>query len=483
MVKKAAILVLLSIFCASAFGMQFAGSGAPVKAEKVEITIGEPEYEWWLANPKAVTVKNSGDVVFDLKVPRNVGEAVIEFHIGVIDMGTDIGVVGNHEWFAAGLPDTLRSVGYGDEKASRLSGELKAKLTAGPMMLAKGEYRVYVCAYDDSVEDVSVAKLRRDHLIGVGMVKLVVKESPVVKTRMIEIESQDGPVLGVLDMGSGKLMSVDTDEEQPSKFTKMGKGDICYADNGIGVLRGGRLYNINEAGQKVLLSVDEREDEDASFYNNPGNKFYVQTGNGGCYAVTVKNESGEAIDIEYSPVVKSQRLPKVKVAKEVPAMVGETRGGGSVDTVEVVAMAVEAVETAVVDAEEERRIFLPDLDDSSKNMAVVLDLATNTLFKLPSKADQLKKVDEYNSFAGLGKGDMAYDGQIGILRRGVMHLYNNNIPVEMEVDAIVGDVTIYKERLKENACVLIKTGDKREFVVTILDRRDGGVELAFHEKK
>lgn len=474
MVKKAAILVLVSLFCVSAFGMQ-----AETQVKKVGITIGEAEYEWWLAKPgTTVTVDDGLNIVFDLKVPRAVGEAVIEFHIGVIDMGTDIGVVGNHAWFAAGLPDTLRSVGYGDSKASRLKGELKAKLSAGPSMLSKGEYLVYVCAYDDSCDEVSIAKLRKQHLIGVGTVKLVVKKNAVVKARLMNIEN-DGPVLGVIDMRSGKLLSIDTDEEELSKFTKMGKGDLTYIDDGVGVLvlRGGRLYNINKAGQKVLLQVDDKEAKDASFYENIGKAYYVQTGDGDCFAVTVKQESAEVVDIEYSPVEKGKRLAKkVKVVKEFSATMLKTRtmvGDAVVDEVK----AVNAVEV------EETRVFLPDLDDSGKNKAVVLDLATNSLLKLPEKTKNIDKVDIHNTFIELGKGDMAYDGKIGILRGGQMFLYNNTVAVEMEVDEIVGGVTVYKDRLKDGACILVKTGDKREYIITILNRRDGGLELAYHEKK
>ncbi len=126
-----------------------------------------------------------------------------------------------------------------------------------------------------------------------------------------------------------------------------------------------------------------------------------------------------------------------------------------------------------------RTIHLPDAD--TKDAAVVLDLASGGMLKLPWKTEQ---EGDARDFTRLGKGDLGFDSELFCLRGGEVETVKDDGSVEpLRVTGRKDDAKIY--RLPNIPCQLIvTTAEKRHFVVKVLEKTaKGGLKLEYREKK
>jgi poly(3-hydroxybutyrate) depolymerase len=129
----------------------------------------------------------------------------------------------------------------------------------------------------------------------------------------------------------------------------------------------------------------------------------------------------------------------------------------------------------------ERRVHLPDADDAQKGDAVILDLASGELLKVPRNANG--GLEQPSAFTALGKGDLFYDDAFGCLRGGMAKLWDGAQFVDFPAGNTKtrGDATGYK--LPTVPCrVFVTTAERRRFDVTIISAANKtGADLEYRE--
>ncbi len=123
-----------------------------------------------------------------------------------------------------------------------------------------------------------------------------------------------------------------------------------------------------------------------------------------------------------------------------------------------------------------RKIHLPDAD--TKDTAVVLDLASGEMLRLPWKEPEGDAAD----FTKLGKGDLGFDSMLFCLRGGEVELFENGTAKAYKVNGRKDDAKIY-QLPKDLPCELVvTTPEKRRFLVKVLaETAEGGLDIEYRQ--
>ncbi|MHC4717912.1 MAG: DUF3108 domain-containing protein, partial [Planctomycetota bacterium] len=212
-------------------------------------------------------------------------------------------------------------------------------------------------------------------------------------------------------------------------FTKLGKGDLGF-DRVLIVLRGGKASRL--VGGKAVRLTPHKTRADATAYELPDlpATLLVTTGDGRKFKVTVLGLRGDGIDVEYTPW-------------PVPARAAEAG-----------------------------KAHIPDSD--TKGVPVVLDLATGEMLTVPQGSPQ----ELLGHFRKIGKGDLAYDKVLTVIRGGKAARLVGGQAVAMTPDTTQGDATAYHLPVPP-ATLVVTTGDGKTFQVTVLGVRAGGIDVEF----
>lgn len=141
------------------------------------LTLGEPQYEWWLAKPaKQLTVRAGEPFEINWRVSQTLYDKLDILAVGVYAEGNDISDVHSFEWLAGEVPATARKTAYGQEWPSVLLGSSHEEAK----VLAPGLYRIVVCGFSTG-QRMDWRYIIKKQLMCVAMAGLTV-ESAIVDT-------------------------------------------------------------------------------------------------------------------------------------------------------------------------------------------------------------------------------------------------------------------------------------------------------------
>jgi len=141
-------------------------------------------------------------------------------------------------------------------------------------------------------------------------------------------------------------------------------------------------------------------------------------------------------------------------------------------------------ETAAADTTP-RKILLPDAD--TKDTAVILDLASGEMLKLPwESADTSAAFQETDQdtrhFTKLGKGDLGFDSMLFCLRGGEVELFENGTAKPYKVNGRKDDAKIYQLPKNLPCELVVTTPENRRFLVKVLaETAKGGLDIEYRQ--
>lgn len=143
------------------------------------LILAQPEYEWWLKEPKQQIVIDEGDdLVIRWEIEEELHKKLTFLAVGVLPAGIDISENNRYQWLANDVPITARSSLYGKHWTPQYSliGEPNKK--ASPLI--PGQYRIVVFGFSqlggESIGD--WRHLLQNSLTCTAQAKLIVNANP-----------------------------------------------------------------------------------------------------------------------------------------------------------------------------------------------------------------------------------------------------------------------------------------------------------------
>lgn len=139
-------------------------------------------------------------------------------------------------------------------------------------------------------------------------------------------------------------------------------------------------------------------------------------------------------------------------------------------------------ETAAADTTP-RKILLPDAD--TKDTAVILDLASGEMLKLPWESEDTSAAfqetdQDTRHFTKLGKGDLGFDSMLFCLRGGEVELFENGTAKPYKVNGRKDDAKIHQLPKNLPCELVVTTPENRRFLVKVLaETAKGGLDIEY----
>jgi hypothetical protein len=249
----------------------------------------------------------------------------------------------------------------------------------------------------------------------------------------------------VLDLAGRRLVALpryaDGKFLDPSKLTKSDKGDMFYYEREFSCLRGGTAKQWDDAGKRFVLLPPRNNGRNKTLTEYPlpsvPGRLLITTAEGTHYDVSVLSLTKEGtLSLEY-------RLADPELVKKSSAA-----------------------------PTDRREAFLPNVHDSTKGVAVILDLATGQMLSDPRDDKGYKQFDKG------GKGDLTLDEGLICLRGARAERWDGKQSGDLLIlTAGNGDRQSREYKLPELPCrLLITTAENRRFDVTVFfyaDDNDG----------
>ncbi|HET6428590.1 MAG TPA: tetratricopeptide repeat protein [Phycisphaerae bacterium] len=406
------------------------------------------------------TIAQASRLVLDWQIDAATAKQVRSFAIGVESAKIDSNGNRIRIWKVQGLPGDARSIVFAQSDPGA------AKL------LVPGEYTVFVCAYDraNAAFDLSAA-------MATARAKLTVTPLPRTQIQINDVQP-DGTIrfrgigqrinrsaeplteLRFVNSDFVKLERMTDDAGKPISFTTTHRDNAYHyvARLNTPVPPGEPILNCSEG---VMASLVKTDGDLHAFRMR-----HWPAGDEPTRRIEVYRLPAGAEVIETTPPDMARRVrdgrTELFVEKLIPL-------GGSITT--AFQYRLSGVGSLAAGG---RKAYIPDAD--TKGIPIVLDLATGEMLKSPQGGEE--QILGY--FKRLGKGDLAFDKLLIVIRGGKAERLVDGKAVAMKVGETWADGTAYDlSALAPPVKLLITTGDGKEFDVTILGGRDGGIDVEY----
>ncbi len=142
------------------------------------LVLAQPEYEWWLKEPKQQIVINEGDELgICWEIEQELYEEIDWFAVGVLHEGVNVSENHHYHWLAVDIPATVRSTSYGKIWPSKLN-----EMNTEAKPLVPGNYTLIVFGFASGGGHAGsrdwTFKLKNNYLKCSSTAKLIVNANP-----------------------------------------------------------------------------------------------------------------------------------------------------------------------------------------------------------------------------------------------------------------------------------------------------------------